>query len=96
MIKKTALTPLKKYGFKVVLAPILKLFEVAAELFSPFLVKYIIDEGIAKNDLDFSISRSLILFVIAILGFGFTMGAQYLSARVAADYNYDLRKEIFG
>ncbi len=95
MIKKTALTPLKKYGFKVVLAPILKLFEVAAELFSPFLVKYIIDEGIAKNDLDFSISRSLILFVIAILGFGFTMGAQYLSARVAADYNYDLRKEVY-
>lgn len=95
MIKKTALTPLKKYGFKVVLAPILKLFEVAAELFSPFLVKYIIDEGIAKNDLEFAISRSLILFLIAILGFGFTMGAQYLSARVAADYNYDLRKEVY-
>ena len=45
-----SLTPLKKYGFKVFLAPTLKLFEVATELFSPFLVRYIIDEGIAKND----------------------------------------------
>lgn len=95
MRKVTALSPLKKYGFKVFLAPFLKLFEVAAELLSPFLVKYIIDEGIAKNDLEFSMKMSLLLFVIALLGFCFTMGAQYLSARVAADYNYDLRKEIY-
>ena len=38
-----ALTPLKKHSFKVFLAPTLKLFEVATELFSPFLVRYIIE-----------------------------------------------------
>ena len=90
-----ALTPLKKYGFKVFLAPTLKLFEVATELFSPFLVRYIIDEGIAKNDWDFTWKASLILFGVALLGFLFTMLAQYLCSRVACDYAHDLRKEVF-
>ena len=90
-----SLTPLKKYGFKVFLAPTLKLFEVATELFSPFLVRYIIDEGVAKKDWDFTWKYSLILFAVAILGFGFTMLAQYLSSKVATDYAHDLRKEVF-
>ncbi|MCQ2800073.1 MAG: ABC transporter ATP-binding protein/permease [Bacilli bacterium] len=90
-----SLSLLKKYRFKVILAPTLKLFEVAAELFSPFLVRYIIDKGIKNKDWEFTWRLSLILFGIAILGFLFTMGAQYLSARVASDYCYDLRKEIF-
>lgn len=90
-----ALTPLKKFRFKVFLAPTLKLFEVATELFSPFLVRYIIDEGIAKKDWDFTWKYSLILFAVAILGFGFTMVAQYLCARVASDYAHDLRREVF-
>jgi len=90
-----ALTPLKKYRAKVFLAPTLKLFEVATELFSPFLVRYIIDEGITKKDWDFTWKASLILFGIAILGFVFTMIAQYLCSRVACDYAHDLRKEVF-
>ena len=90
-----SLTPLKKYGFKVFLAPTLKLFEVATELFSPFLVRYIIDEGVSKKDWDFTWKYSLILFAVAILGFGFTMLAQYLSSKVATDYAHDLRKEVF-
>ena len=90
-----ALTPLKKHSFKVFLAPTLKLFEVATELFSPFLVRYIIDEGVTKKDWDFTWKTSLILFGIALLGFFFTMVAQYLCSRVACDYAHDLRKEVF-
>ncbi|MBR6226224.1 MAG: ABC transporter ATP-binding protein [Bacilli bacterium] len=90
-----ALTPLKKHSFKVFLAPTLKLFEVATELFSPFLVRYIIDEGVAKKDWGFTWKTSLILFAIALLGFGLTMIAQYLCSRVASDYAHDLRREVF-
>ena len=90
-----ALTPLKKHSFKVFLAPTLKLFEVATELFSPFLVRYIIDEGIVKKDWNFTVIASLILLALAILGFGFTMIAQYLCSRVACDYAHDLRRDVF-
>ncbi len=94
-MKKTALSPLRGKRFKVFLGPTLKLLECVMELATPFLVRYIIDDGIAKNDMDLTIKLSLLLFLLAILGFLFTMGAQYLAARVSADYSYQLRKDIY-
>jgi len=93
--EKKALTPLKKYAGKVVLAPFLKLFEVGAELLSPFLVRFIIDDGIAKGDLNKALLLSGIMFGLSIFGFGVTMIAQYLAARVSADYGHDLREVAY-
>jgi ABC-type multidrug transport system fused ATPase/permease subunit len=90
-----ALTPLKKYKAKVLLAPLFKLFECVCELFVPFLVKDIIDNGIAHSDGTYILWRSLIMLALAIAGFGVTMITQYLGARVSADYAYDLKKEIY-
>ena len=95
MEEKKALTPLKKYAGKVVLAPFLKLFEVGAELLSPFLVRFIIDDGIAKGDLNKALLLSGIMFGLSIFGFGVTMIAQYLAARVSADYGHDLREVAY-
>lgn len=95
MKKETALTPLKAYRAKVILAPCLKLFECVTELASPFLVRYIIDEGIAKKDWDTTWKLSALLFLFAILGFLVTILAQYLASSVASKYSYDLRKRLF-
>ncbi len=93
--KTTALSALKGKYFKVFLCPSVKLLECAMELATPFIVRYIIDYGIANNDLDLTIKLSLIIFALAILGFCFTMFGQYWAARVSADYSYDLRKDIY-
>ncbi|OPZ35404.1 MAG: putative multidrug export ATP-binding/permease protein [Tenericutes bacterium ADurb.BinA155] len=90
-----ALTPLKKYKAKVLLAPLFKLFECVCELFVPFLVKDIIDIGIAQSDGTYILTRSLIMLALAFAGFGVTMITQYLGARVSADYAYDLKKELY-
>lgn len=90
-----ALSPLKRHSFKVVLGPFLKLFECGAELMTPFLVRYIIDKGIAQNDLNYTLTLGGIMVAIAVAGFGCTMAAQYLAARVSADFGYDLRKNIY-
>jgi ATP-binding cassette subfamily B multidrug efflux pump len=90
-----ALTPLKKYAGKVVLAPFLKLFEVATELLSPFLVRYIIDDGIAKDNLGYALMLAGIMLGLSVLGFGVTMIAQYLAARVSSDYGHDLREVTY-
>lgn len=98
MKKNSSLGPLRKYRFKVFLAPVLKLVEVATELFSPFLVRFIIDDGIKKGtdgDLALTLELCGAMLGLAILGFGATMLAQYLAARVSADYGYDLRQEIY-
>lgn len=93
--KKTALSALKGKYFKVFLCPSVKLLECLMELATPFVVRYIIDDGIAKNNLDLTIKLSLIVFALAFLGFGFTMFGQYWAARVSADYSYDLRRDIY-
>lgn len=90
-----SLKPLKPYLFRTFLAPCLKLFEVATELLTPFLVRYIIDEGIAKDDLNTTLLWGGVILGLAFLGFVVTMIAQYLSSRVAADYGYALKKDIF-
>lgn len=94
-MEKKALRPLKKYTWKVILAPFLKLFEVATELLMPFLTRYIIDQGIAKNDTAFTLQMGGLLLGMAVAGFAVTMLAQYLAARVSSDYGYDLRKDLF-
>lgn len=90
-----ALSPLKKYKGKVLLAPLLKLFECITELAMPFLVRYIIDKGISKGNFNYALGCSLILFSFAIFGFLFTLLAQYLASKVSALYGNDLRKELF-
>jgi ABC-type multidrug transport system fused ATPase/permease subunit len=95
MEKGKSLTPLKKYAAKVVLAPFLKLFEVATELLSPFLVRYIIDDGIKNNNLSYALMLTGIMLGLSVLGFGVTMIAQYLAARVSSDFGYDLRKDVY-
>lgn len=95
MKKENALTPLKKYRVKVILAPCLKLFECVTELASPFLVRYIIDSGIKNNDWDTTWKLGLLLFSFAVMGFLITMVAQYLASSVASAYSYDLRRSLF-
>ncbi len=94
--KKNALSALKGKYWKVFLCPTVKLLECAMELTTPFIIRYIIDDGIANNDVHLTIMLSLIVFALAILGFCFTMIGQYFAARVSADYSYDLRKDIYG
>ena len=91
---KGALSPIKKYRLQVFIAPVFKVFECICELIVPFIVKYVIDYLSKNSEYDVSvIVRScLLMFGCALLGFGFTMVSQYLSARVAADYAYDLKK----
>lgn len=93
--KETSFSPLKKYRGKVILAPCLKLFECVTELSSPFLVRYIIDEGIKNKDWDTTWKLGLLLFGFAVIGFLITLLAQYLAASVASNYSYDLRKALF-
>jgi ABC-type multidrug transport system fused ATPase/permease subunit len=90
-----ALGPLKRYWVWVALAPVLKLFEVACELATPFITKMIIDVGIANGDLGYVLTFGGVILGLAFAAFLITLVAQYLSARVAADYGFDLREAIY-
>ena len=93
---KHALEPIKKYRLQVILAPVLKLFECVCELIIPFIVKYIIDylSSTTSYDLLMVLWPCVLMLLLAIVGFSITMITQYLSARVASNFNYDLKKEL--
>ena len=90
-----ALSPLKKYRLKVISAPLLKIVECLIQLATPFLVRYMIDVGIANNDMPYVLKFGAILLSLSIVAFLVTMIAQYLAARVSADYAHDLRDVLY-
>ena len=94
-----AFTPLKKYRAKVLIAPLFKLIECLCEIAVPFFVRAIIDSCFdAANpdpkDLGFALGMGGVVLLLAFVGFAFTMITQYLAARVAADYGYDLKATL--
>jgi len=93
--RSPSLQPLGKYLFQVIIGPLLKLFEVACELFIPFITKFMIDEGVANKDWKYTLILGAVMLGMALVSFGVTLVAQWLAARVSADYGYDLRKRMF-
>ncbi len=98
--KMTALGPLKKYRFKVFLAPLLKIIECICELLVPFLVKAIIDNGLSENgshyhDQNYIVYLCLAIFALALLGFSCTMVTQYVASKTTTDFSYDLKKNLY-
>ena len=96
----TSLTPLKKYKFLVFFAPFFKVIECITELIVPFVVKSIIDDGLAEGgsnykDVPFIVWRCLLILALALIGFGCTMVSQYICARTATSFSRDLKKSLF-
>ena len=95
----SGLTPLKKYSWQVFFAPLLKVIECITELIVPFVVRSIIDEGLTAGgahygDSTFVSLRCLIIFGLALVGFGCTMAAQYICSRTATDFSRDLKNVL--
>jgi ATP-binding cassette subfamily B multidrug efflux pump len=89
---------LKPYWKMVVLAPLLMLVEVIANLFQPILLAKVIDVGIVQHDLTSTMRTSLIMIGFATIslvgGVGCTIVASIASQSFGADLRFDLFKKI--
>jgi len=83
------------YRKEAVMAPLFKMLEALLELFVPVIVKKIIDIGIATSDTSYILKMCVILFLLALVGFLFSITAQYFSAKVAAGASTRLRYSLF-
>lgn len=90
---------LKKYKKELIIGPIFKTFEVIFELLIPFLMKYMINEGIPfaqqTNNIEKILYPGLIIVVLSILGFLSTLVCQYLASIASQGVGTDLRNRIF-
>ncbi|MBE6672265.1 MAG: ABC transporter ATP-binding protein [Ruminococcaceae bacterium] len=92
---KHLLRYLKKYKWDCFLSPLLKLLESCFELFVPLVIAYTIDEGIQGGDAT-AINHSFwLLALLAAVGFGAALAAQYFAAHAAVGFAADVRKALF-
>ncbi len=79
-----------------ILATLLLLFlQALANLFLPFLMSQIIDNGVVKGDMSYIISTGLFMLFVALIGGFFVVVANFFSSRVAMRFSRDVREQLF-
>ena len=85
----------KKYRFETVVGPLFKFFEACMEIFVPLIMSQIIDVGIVNNDKGYILKMGGLMMLIAVLGWGFAITAQFFCAKAALGFGTELRKALF-
>lgn len=93
-----ALSSIKKYKKEAILGPIFKMLEVFFELITPFLMRFIVNEGInvaTPENLWPIIYPSLIILGLCILGFLSTLVCQYFASVATWGCGEDIRNRLY-
>lgn len=86
---------LRAYPLITILAPLFKMLEATFELFVPLVVAQMIDVGIAQKDAIFLWKMAALLILLGIIGFAFSLTAQYFAAKSAVSLGQSMRKDLF-
>ncbi len=86
---------MKGYGKECVLGPLLKLMEALIELFIPYVVLNMINNGIEKSDTSYIVWSALLLVGMGLFGLAFSITAQYFSAKAAVGFTARVREKLF-
>ncbi len=94
-----AYSNLKFYKKELILGPLFKMLEVVFELAMPFLMAFIIDEGISKaitfDDYSAIYIPGLIILGLCVLGFFSTLVCQYFASVASQGFGTKLRNTIY-
>lgn len=93
----------KEFKYQSVLGPFFKLLEATFELLVPFVIGLIVDKGLGKSvngsypyaDIPYIIKMCLILAGFGLVGFIFSITAQYFSAKAATGIGSRVRRDLF-
>ncbi len=86
---------LKPYWHWAILAPLMMLLEVAMDLFQPRMVQRIVDDGIAKLDLNVVLQTGVIMIVLAFIGAIGGVGCTIFAMLASQGFGADLRSAMF-
>ncbi len=87
---------LKPYWHWALLAPLLMVLEVSMDLLQPRFIEQIIDEGIAKGDLQAVLTTGLWMIGVAIVGLIGGVGCGVFTVLASQNFGADLRQTLFG
>ena len=80
-----------EYKKITILTPVLMVLEVLCEVFIPFLMSKIIDDGINKGDMNFVVRTGLLMILMALLSLLFGAAGALLACRASAGFEKNLR-----
>ncbi|HMO59537.1 MAG TPA: ABC transporter ATP-binding protein [Roseiflexaceae bacterium] len=83
------------YWHWALLAPLLMALEVAMDLLQPRLIQHIIDEGVARGNIDVVISTGLLQIGVAIIGVFGGVGCGITAVLAGQGFGADLRATLF-
>ncbi len=86
---------LRPYWRWVLIAPMLMALEVAMDLLQPRMVERIVDEGIARLDLNLVLGTGLLMFGLAVIGALGGMSNGYFAEKTVQAFGADLRETLF-
>lgn len=92
---RRVLRHLSPYKREAALATVLLTLVVVAELSIPRLVQIIIDEGVARGDMDVILRTSLFMIGASLLSAAFMVGNTIFAVRASRSFEADLRESIF-
>jgi ATP-binding cassette subfamily B protein len=86
---------LKKYRFHIVIALALTMVELTVELFQPYLIGKIIDDGIVAGSMPVIWGWGAVLLTVTAVSFVCGIINTFFSAHVGQGYGYDLRESLY-
>lgn len=86
---------LKQYKKETILGPLFKLMEASFELLVPLVMASIIDIGVENGDKGHIFTMGGVLFLLAAVGFGCAITAQFFAAKASVGFATNLRHAIF-
>lgn len=86
---------LPRYKVRTLVGVITKMIEVVFDLITPLIVARMIDVGVAQRDLGLVMRYVVMLFVLAVVGYGFTLVCQKMAAQVSQGVGTDLRHDLY-
>jgi ATP-binding cassette subfamily B protein len=86
---------LKPYWRWAVLAPLLMALEVSMDLLQPRLIEQIVDQGVARSDMNVVINTGLLMLGVALVGLAGGIGCGVFTVLAAQSFGADLRGTLF-
>ena len=86
---------LKPYRKECIISPLFKLLEALLELFVPLVMAAIIDKGILRQDTGYVLRMGGVLVGLGLLGFAFSVTAQYFAAKAAVGFAARVKSALF-
>lgn len=83
------------YRRHMVLGPVFKLLEVVFDLCTPVIVALMIDRGVGGRDVHAVVMYGVMLAIMALVGFGFTLVCQKMASLASQGMGTDMRDALF-